>query len=284
VNPFVCYIPSFNDSDLVRDSVASSQDWDVIISDNGSAEPHRSALAELAGERVRVIHHPKTVHRVEHWKWCVNHFIQSGLQWMKFLSAGDRHLPDSIGVFQRGIQKFPSVKYIVPRMINTLPQRQILWSPAPDYALVSPADAMRAVALSGNVFHSLSATLIHVDAVADGFQFGEECLNFCADLLFQMNIARKTDTLFVPEPAAEFMIARRKGALAGASTLEHYLEEGLMRLRAAESFEKLTGDRQQVFALKNNLTQWLRSAFGQQIELLTRDFPLKPEQLCPPQA
>ncbi len=43
----VCYIPSFNDSVQAADSLASSPDWEVVVSDNCSEPEHGRALAQM---------------------------------------------------------------------------------------------------------------------------------------------------------------------------------------------------------------------------------------------
>jgi hypothetical protein len=55
----VCYIPSYNDSRHALESLASSPDWEVVISDNHSDAPHALALAAAANDRVQVIRQPR---------------------------------------------------------------------------------------------------------------------------------------------------------------------------------------------------------------------------------
>ena len=98
MSDLVCYIPSFNDSDWDKESLASVADWDVVIADNASDEPHRSALERLAGPRVRILRHETSLGRVGNWRACVEHFLRSGAAWMKFLMAGDLHKPNSAAI------------------------------------------------------------------------------------------------------------------------------------------------------------------------------------------
>jgi hypothetical protein len=259
MSQLVCYIPSFNDSDLVSQSLASSRDWNVVISDNASDEPHARALAALAGDRVKVIRHQKNLGRVGNWKLCVNHFIESGATWMKFLLAGDRHKPGAVGAFERAMAEHPAERIIIGRVECYLADGQVVVRPTdePVLARVLPHEAMYQVALNGNVFFGLQAPLIHVDALRDGFQFGEGILSYCADLLFLMSIAEKLPCLYIPEVIAEFVAQHRKHFSAGQQSLEHYVEEGLMRLRAADYYMELTGDRQERNRLVASIRSWM---------------------------
>jgi glycosyltransferase involved in cell wall biosynthesis len=77
MSDLVCYIPSYNDSDWVKESLASIADWDVVIADNASDEPHRSALERLAGPRVRILRHEKSLGRVGNWRRASSTFSQA---------------------------------------------------------------------------------------------------------------------------------------------------------------------------------------------------------------
>ena len=117
--------------------------------------------------------------------------------------------------------------------------------------------AVAEVAQQGNLFHSLSAVVIHVDALSEGYGFGDPPLSYCADLYFLMHVAKKNQVLFTPEIATEFIIDRRKTYKTGQYGLEHLLEEGLMRLRGADAYLELSGDRQGRERLVQQITQWV---------------------------
>lgn len=239
----VCYIPSYNDSHLVRESLATLDDWDVVISDNASDEPHGSALKALTSSRVCVVRQQHSLGRVGNWKACVQHFLASGREWMKFLCAGDRHKPNSSVIYERAMQRFPEARFIVGRIENVWPEGSTFWALTEDYQLVPSANSLHACALYGNVYHGLIAPAIHADALRGGFIFGEEALSYCADMAFLANIARQTPTLYVPEIVAEFIVANRKNFSAGHHSLGHVVEESIVRLRASEWFYELTQDQ-----------------------------------------
>lgn len=267
----VCYIPSYNDSDLVRTSLASSADWEVVISDNASAEPHRSALESLASDRVRVVRQERSLGRVGNWKFCVDHFIASGADWMKFLAAGDGHKPDALAIFRAAIVRLPDVRFMVGRIENVHPDRRLLWQATDREALVAPLDVMLDVVRRGSVLFGLLAPLIHVDAVRDGFDFCDGMLSFCADMWFLTLIARKTPTLYLSEVVAECIIANRKYLAARQGSLEHLLEESLVRLRAVDAFLELGGDRSLRNDLVLKLALWLKGHLEQPQHSLVGD-------------
>jgi glycosyltransferase involved in cell wall biosynthesis len=275
----VCYIPSYNDSEWVKESLASVPDWDVVISDNGSSELHRDALVALASPRVRVVRQEKSLGRVGNWRFCVDHFIDSGAAWMKFLFAGDRHKPDSCNTFRRAIERHPAIRFMVPRVENVWPHKRFLWGPTGKEAVLTSPHMMAVIVEHGNVFPGLVAPLFHVDTVKSGFTFGESTLSFCADLLFLMDIARRTPSLFITEVAAEFVAARRKSMLAGMYTLEHCLEEGLVRLRAADAYLVLGGDPAQRTPMAERIARFVREGLKHAPEKLSGEMQYSIEVL-----
>jgi len=258
----VCYIPSYNDSERAAESLATCADWDVVISDNASDEPHRSRLAALAGDRVQVIRHERQLGRVGNWKFCVEHFRTSDATWMKFLSAGDRHLAESLDVFRRAITRFPEARFFLGQIYHVRATGRQLWKLTEQLVILPPVDAMEATARHGNIFHSLIAPLVHVDLVREGASFGEDILSYCADLLYLMSVARRAPTYYLPEPVAEMVMAHRKTLQAKVNTLEGYLEEGICRVRAADAVGELTGDRARRDALVEQTTELMHQALG----------------------
>ncbi len=259
MSDFVCYIPSYNDSHLARDSVASAFDWHVVISDNASDEPHRSALASLAGPRVEVVRHDRSLGRVGNWKFCVRHFLDRGHSWMKLLAAGDVHKPTALGVYSRAVTAFPQARFIVGNVESVWPDRISTWRQPLPAELVPCEQLQHHTARYGSIFHGPVAALIHADALADGFRFGEDVLNFCADMRFLCGIAERHAAVFLPEVVAEFRAYHRTYFQAKRHSLEHFLEESLVRLRAAEQYEALTGDRIGRNELVKHIAEWCKS-------------------------
>jgi hypothetical protein len=175
MNDFVCYIPSYNDSELVAESVNSSPDWDIVISDNASDEPHRSWLAAMAGPRVQVIRQAKSLGRVGNWRFCVEHFLTSEKQWLKLLCAGDRHRPDALRILSRAVEKYPQIRFIVSDVEVIWADRSGRYSPMGQEVIVPPVHAMAATVEFGNIYFGLLAILVHRDALTAGFDFGGRC-------------------------------------------------------------------------------------------------------------
>lgn len=75
---FRIYIPTYNDSEAVRETLESCADLPVLIIDNGSSKEHVQALSQMEGPNRQIIFHRQNIGRVENWAFCVEHFLQSG--------------------------------------------------------------------------------------------------------------------------------------------------------------------------------------------------------------
>ena len=217
---------------------------------------------------MQVVHQSRQLGRVGNWKFCVEHFLASGATWMKFLLAGDRHKPDSLSICRGVIAQFPEARSIVFNVEIHGPDGAVPWSTATQPLLLSPEQSMLQVVRRGNVFFALVAALFHADTVRAGFSFGADILSYCADMYFQVGIGRRWPTLFVPDVVAEFVTAHRKTYSVSQFSLEHLVEEVLVKLCAAGYYAELTRDdqaRQQLTAL---LVGWLRGGLEQSPEKL----------------
>ena len=264
----VCYIPSHNDSELVAQSLASVPEWEVVISDADSDEPHGHALDGMAGDRVQVIHQPKHLGRVDNWQACVEHFIAGGADWMTFLPAGDRHKPDSLAACHRAVAKRCEAQLIVANIEMVWAGGRKVWSQHEQAIWFPPPQCLLQIAYRGNVFHGLLTNLIHSGLLRRGFTFGQGVLNCCADMFFDVNLARRCTTMFYPEVIAEFVADHRATSQAGRGLLEHLLEASLVRLRAADYYVELTADRQTRDAIVPQIALELRQALEQPLERL----------------
>jgi hypothetical protein len=73
-----------------------------------------------------------------------------------------------------------------------------------------------------------------------------------------MGVGKKTNTLYIPHVVAQMMMTHRKTFTAKVHSLESFLEDGLMRLRAADSLLAMTGDQAKHDDLVRQIVEWLR--------------------------
>jgi hypothetical protein len=248
----VCYIPSYNNSEHVGDSIRSAQGLPCIIVDNNSTDEHLSHLERLAADRdnVSLLRHNVNLGRMANWEFCVRHFLHSGRTWLKWLFAGDLLTGGILGRMNALANRFPDARLMAGAFILVDGRRRRLYQPIPTTKLVLPAESMRIAAMYGNWFGPPSALCVHRDAVAENFKFGT--LPWSADLAFCVDVAARFPVAYLAEPVAEYHVACRHFYSRHCGSLSTLLQEGLVRHEAIERFRTLTTNADETAHLLRN--------------------------------
>jgi hypothetical protein len=257
VNDFTLYLPSYNDSQQVIHSLESSPDWNVVISDNCSDEPHASTLAALASDRVQVIRQPRQLGRVGNWRFCLEHFVASGATWYKTLAAGDRHLPGALLSFRRAAVELAEPRLLIGQVEVVHPHTSSLWKGPDAVERARPEAALRSAARRGNIFFGGCAHAIHREALANGIYLGEGALSYCADFYLAAAAARCGNSYWLPVPVGQMIVALRRTFAVKENTLEAVLEEALVRYRIAQWLRQITGNDEEQRRINGEIAAWL---------------------------
>lgn len=246
------YVPSYNNSHEVAQTVATCRGLVTLVSDNGSNGEHVAALHRLQEREsdCEIVFHQHNQGRVANWAFCVRHFIEHGSggeknAWMKWLFAGDRLREGAAEAALRAACSYPAARLIVAEhdMVASDGSRQ-RWRQLEKTQLIEPAAALRLTAERGNWFGPPLAHWVRRDAVADGFDFGEG--DWSADLRFCLEIVLRggahAPVLYLAESVGEFRLAARRYFQAHGDSQIAALEEGAIRLEAARRYKEWTGD------------------------------------------
>ncbi|MFZ5829166.1 MAG: hypothetical protein ACOY3P_03725, partial [Planctomycetota bacterium] len=233
----VCYIPSYENSLLVCESVASARGLPCVVVDNGSLPEHMKrleALAESSCGQVTLIHHARDLGRLANWEFCLEHFRQSDRIWLKWLFAGDLLLPGAAEALQAAERAFPEARMIAAGFLHIQAERRMLLRPAEHLKLYSPADSLVRTAREGNWFGPPSAWCLHREAVVEGCRFGS--LPWSADLALAAEVAVRWPVAAQPRPVVEFHADRRMHYRCYVGTVGSLLQEGLVREESLRSW------------------------------------------------
>jgi hypothetical protein len=259
-----CYVPSFNDSDAVCQTVASCNGLPVVIVDNGSEPEHVAVLRDLEQREpgCTVVYHGHNRGRVENWAFCVQHFLDhsdvsgAGESWLKWVFAGDTLAPDAAIRLTIASQKYPDVSFIAADYELALPDRRC-WrrQELPKTERIIPVDAMRIAARQGNWFGAPIGHCIRRDAIAAGFEFGP--FPWSADFHFCLQLASHSPVLYLSEPVGRFELRHRRYHQANADSHQAVLQDAIVRLDAARRYRDLTGDREGFYALVEQIEAYV---------------------------
>lgn len=234
------YIPVYNSKSWCE-SFAPVPGFRYIASDNNSND---GTPEILRSKGVDVIRQPVNLGRIGNWEFCVDHFVKSGEQWMKWLFAGDILRHDSSLKLKAAIKNNPSARMIISEYEIKSAGGTNHWKMFPQSRMVLPAESMRLAAERGNWFGSPIGCCLHRDAVVDGFCFGSD--EWTADMQFCLNIAEKYPVFYLSEIIGDFNVLARKYFLVHSRDLFSRAEEILARRDAADKYRRITG-RDDVF-------------------------------------
>jgi hypothetical protein len=255
-SPLVCYIPSFNNSEEVLDSVATTGNLPCVVVDNASDALHRERLRGSLPERASLIQHETNLGRVGNWNFCVEHFAQSGTPWMKWLFAGDALLPGAGERCLQGAAEHPTARLIIAAYTVVDGEQRTPVRPIERTQLMTPLDSVAKTVQAGSWYGAPTGHCIHRDAVVAGFEFGH--LPYVADAWFCLHVAAKFPVLYLAEEVGEFHATKRAYFRRQSRSASAVLEQGLLRVRAAELLEELQpGSRG---ASDAAIEQWLQRA------------------------
>ncbi len=242
--PLGIYIPSYNNSAQVCESVASCPaGLPITISDNHSEPEHRRVLEGLR-PRCDVVFHSANQGRVENWAFCVRHFVEQtergGPVWMKWLFAGDTLTPDITRLLEQALRGYPTARLVIAEHDMADETGRKRWRTLEGTQLTEPARALRLAAATGNWFGPPLAHFVHRDAVAPGFDFGD--LPWSADFRFCLTIAAAFPVLYLAQNVGVFHKRHRNYYAAHANSAQMVVEEAVVRIEAARQYKTLTGD------------------------------------------
>ncbi len=259
-----CYVPSYNDSDAVRQTVASCVGLPVVVVDNNSEPEHVRILRELEEDEPNctVVYHDHNRGRIENWAFCVQHFLdhtdasKAGNSWLKWVFAGDTLAPDAAIRLTLAVQDHPDVRFIAADYELVLPDRRC-WrrQELPRTELVTPVHALQMAARQGNWFGAPIGHCIHREAIANGFEFG--VFPWSADFHFCLQLATHFPVLYLRELVGRFELRHRRYHQANADSHQAVLQDAIVRLEAARRYRNLTQDREGFYELVEQIEAYV---------------------------
>lgn len=230
------YIPVRNNAAWCE-SLCLQPGLSYVAFDNASTD----GSAELLRTRgVEVIAHPNDIGRIGNWAACLQHFLQSGKPWMKWLFAGDSLADDFAAVASRAIAAYPQAGMIVGDYMHVGPAAQSRVQLMQSARLFEPIESLRLASGTGNWFHAPVNQMFHRDALAEGIDYGP--FVWGADFYFCINVASKHPVGYWPEVFGAFHETSRVHFVNSGQSIQALLEVSWVRQIAAVRLKALTGD------------------------------------------
>ena len=244
------YVPLYNNAPWAE-SLEMLSGFEYIAMDNCSED---AGAKILAGKGAKVFRHDENLGRIRNWASCVEHFLDTGGEWMKWLFAGDRLDPEAPQRLNRAIRAFPRACLIIGEYFIVEGPRRSRWSMFPETRLIEPEESMRLIAKHGNWFGAPVGQAFGHRALLNGYGFGE--LPWVADMYFCFTLARSCPVLYLAEPVGEFHVSARKYYSQQAGALSSLLQESIVRYLAADALLEMNGDSLEHGRLVRSIEQY----------------------------
>lgn len=175
-------IPTHNRPDYLREAVQSAraQSWvnvDIVISDNGSSDASREALADLlaADPRIRYFRCPERTHYLDNW---LHALAQARGDYLNFLMDDDLFHPQKVERMVGILEANPDVAFVTSfrqlidaqgRDLPALPETQPLFGS--DAVVQGKALGDRVLQMGGNVIGEPTTVMLRRAELGAGFGF-----------------------------------------------------------------------------------------------------------------
>jgi len=230
------YIPLRNGGDWCE-TVTLPAGFNYVALDNQSTDGSADVLRQR-GVDVRQTH--ELLGRLENWTATVRDFLAGPHDWLKWLFVADELFPDAHENLRQAIDAYPQARLIVCDYFVDNAAGRWPWPNLGETRLIQPAEAMALAVERGNWFGAPLAHCVHREALSHGFDFGD--LPWVADWRLCLEIAARHPVLYLKQPVGVFDTARHGYHTLNELSLSASLEEGLMRVLAAQHYLRLTGD------------------------------------------
>ncbi|MEI6427150.1 MAG: hypothetical protein WCO45_02000 [Pseudanabaena sp. ELA607] len=259
------YIPLYNSAKWCEE-LQPIEGFRYIASDNMSEDGSGEILRRKG---VEVITQPKNLGRVGNWEFCVQHFLDSGAPWMKWLFTGDVMLPSAATTIEQIIASYPEVRLILAAYYTVSDTERLVRYAFAENKLLSSADFMAETARRGNLCGSLVGHVYHRDALLAGYEFGDSA--WVADMRLVMSLARHHPVLYWREPVGQFLINQRLYRRQYIYSVDTAIDEYKIRQDAAQEYLTLTDDAAVYKTLQETLNQDFERIIMQRALLRSED-------------
>ena len=243
------YIPLYNSAQWCEE-LQLVEGFRYIASDNCSEDGSGEILRRKG---VEVITQSQNLGRVGNWEFCVQHFLESGASWMKWLFTGDMMLPNAAATINQAIANYPEVRLILAAYYTVSDTERLIRYAFPENRLLTPVEFMAESARRGNLCGSLVGHVYHREALLAGYEFGDNA--WVADMRLVMSLAQHHSALYWREPVGEFLITQRLYRRQYIYSVETAIDEYMIRQDAAKAYLDLSHDEPGYKSLQAALNQ-----------------------------
>lgn len=256
----VC-IPSYNAEESISVTIESALDqsvknFKILVVDNNSTDKTSEIVENIRHdndnfEKIEFVANPSNLGRISNWNKCIELFLLSDFDYLKFLFTGDTLQKDCLEALLDGFKRYDDkIGIVVAGYNNTEGGMVKKVKVFNEEKYLTPKEGLRLFVESGNWVGAPLSCMFSKDAVR-GLHF-DKSFDFTADLVFYINAVCRFDTLCITKIAGNFSALQRKHFQKYRPSLFAKLEELHSRYFALEKLKKYLSETEE-----NQLTKYL---------------------------
>jgi len=214
----VC-IPTHNSQDGISETVKSVLnqdfvDFDILIVDNKSSDRTVEVIEQLKKNldregRIRIVQNEENLGRVGNWNRCLELFLQSNHEYLKFLFTGDILYEQCLSILIRAFKEYPQAEFVMASYKIIYAEGRVLEKRSfAEKRIMTPFSALFQFVLRRNWAGAPISFMVKKDALRN-IRFSES-LQWGADWKLYIDIVEHTHSVYVPDIIGSLDIAQRK--------------------------------------------------------------------------
>jgi hypothetical protein len=229
------YLPVLNAEAWARTAVVEAG-CRLVAVDSGSTD---QTVAVLESKGWEVKRGGPARGRIENWRACLTHFLESGQAWMRWLFAGDELCVGSHALLAAALRHYPEAKMMIGGFVNRwgdVPPCE--WRPTQQMGFLSPQDVLKRAAKEGNWMGPPLTLFLHRDLVSNGtYDFRD--FEWAGDFQAAVAAAAAGGCVVMPELMGVFNGHQRQFFKARQDSAQARLETMAVRMAAVRQLAQL---------------------------------------------
>ncbi|MEK7538903.1 MAG: glycosyltransferase family 2 protein [Patescibacteria group bacterium] len=246
----VC-VPSYNAEESIVVTIQSVlnqsiKNYKILVVDNCSTDRTAGIVENMRrvndnSEKIEFVANPLNLGRIQNWNKCIELFLLSDFDYLKFLFTGDTLQKAGLEILLNGFNKYDDKLGIVVagyratekdlvKKVQTFSEEKYL----------TPRDGLMLFVKNGNWVGAPLSCMFSKNAVS-GIRFNES-FDFTSDYMFYINLASNNDALCIDENIGNFSLLQRKHLQKYKASLFAKIEEIHARYFALARLKKHLSD------------------------------------------
>lgn len=233
-NKILVCIPSYNAEESIAATIESVlnqsiKNYKILVVDNCSTDRTAEVVENIRhvnnnSEKIEFVANPSNLGRIQNWNKCIELFLLSDFDYLKFLFTGDTLKRDCLETLLDGFKRYDDKIGVVVAGYsvteNDLVKKTHMFD---EEEFLTPKDGLIFFVKNGNWVGAPLSCMFSKNAIR-GTSFNES-FDFTSDYMFYINLVSKYDALCIDKNIGNFCLLQRKHLQKYKASLFAKIEE-----------------------------------------------------------